>query len=411
MDTIFDAILESEVPTTYIPRRMQTMAPVVIDNMSSITNWAANSGCTREVNTSQFVEGVSSVKVTSASGSVGDVRWTPAAPLDYSAAQQIAFWVYIHNAVSDLSTSSNILIRFFATADFTGYYTYTLPVGVYAANRWLRVVCPVGKFTTTGSPVGWNNITRVQLRFSAASGITASVSFDEISYNRGVKAGVMFRFDDGPVSQYNSVFPLFRSHNVRATLYIPNTYPGTGGYVTWDNLRSMQTAGWTIGNHADHTDLTTLNQAQQEAALTTCRDALIAQGLTGGRYVSYPLGNWNETTLLAMAAAGMLTGADNYAPSSLHNYISPLDWHLIGSAATDNTTAVATLTGYIDDAIAGGTVVGFHFHDIGGASDMSLANLTTLLEYVTARSSQIYPLTIQDFYRLNDGGIKIPRVS
>lgn len=396
---------------TSLPQYLRTSAPVVIEPLDAITNWAANSGCTRAVNTTEYLTGGASLKVTSAAGSVGDVRYTPGAPLDYSAAQYFSMWIYIHNAVSDLSASSSILFRFFATADYTGYYTYTLPVGQYAAGRWMRVLCPKARFTTTGSPVGWNNITRIQLRFTAASGIAASVSFDDLTYVSGSKAGVLFRFDDGPAVQYTDVYPLFRSHNMPATLYIPSTYPGTGGYVTWAQLREMQAGGWCIGNHsATHGDLTLLSQADQRAELETCDAAMAAEGITTGKYVAYPLGNWNADTLAAMALAGMLTGADNYAPSTMHGAVPPLDWYLVGSASTDNTTLVSTLTGYIDEAITAGTIVGFHFHAIGGASDMTLANLTQVVDYVVARRTQIYPLTIDQMYRLNSGAVSVPRI-
>lgn len=399
---------------TRLPQRLQTIAPVVIDTLSDIATWPASSGSSRALNTTEYAEGGSSIEVTAGSaGGTGDIRRTFSSAQDFSAAQYFTFWVYVHNSISDLSTSANISLRFDTQASgfTTDYYRYVMSMAVCAAGRWLRVTCPKSKFTATGSPVGWHNITRLQCRFVSAAGATASISFDEISYTaRGVPF-VMFRFDDGPALQYSTLFPILRAKNIPGTLYIPSSYPGTAGYVTWAQLREMQAAGWTIGNHsASHVALTLLTEAEQETELSTCAAALAAEGLNGGLYHAYPLGEWNADTLTAMAATGMLTGHDNYP---LYNTIPPHDWYLIGSRATDDDVPLATFTGDVDDAIASGTGVCWHFHQVGEAGDVSLETFNGVVAYVAekARAGLVYPITIDHFYRLNSGPVDVPIIS
>lgn len=81
-------------------------------------------------------------------------------------------------------------------------------------------------------------------------------------------------------------------------------------------------------------------------------------------------------------------------------------------AQLQTAAPVATLTTYIDEAIAGGPMVCFHFHDIGGAGDMSLANLTQVVEYAAgkARAGLLACLNIDQFYRLNAGAVRLPKV-
>jgi len=97
---MFVTLFSGASTTIAMPARMGAVSNA-IEPLNAVTNWPASSGCSRAANTSEFVEGGASLKVTSAVGSVGDVRYTAA--LNLSAAQSLSMWIYIHNAVSDLA--------------------------------------------------------------------------------------------------------------------------------------------------------------------------------------------------------------------------------------------------------------------------------------------------------------------
>ncbi|MBN1260811.1 MAG: polysaccharide deacetylase family protein, partial [Anaerolineae bacterium] len=63
--------------------------------------------------------------------------------------------------------------------------------------------------------------------------------------------------DDGWSEQYTQLFPLLQKYGMRATFYVPSSYPVGGRFVTWEQLQSLADAGMEIGAHTHrHVDLT-----------------------------------------------------------------------------------------------------------------------------------------------------------
>ena len=56
-------------------------------------------------------------------------------------------------------------------------------------------------------------------------------------------------FDDGDAGQYHHAFPELATRNMTATFFITTDWVGQPGYVTWDQLREMRSAGMSIQSH------------------------------------------------------------------------------------------------------------------------------------------------------------------
>lgn len=88
------------------------------------------------------------------------------------------------------------------------------------------------------------------------------------------KIQVSLTFDDGYACLYDNVLPILQSENVVATVYINSGwmseseetrkasnpdlghYPGEN-FLTWDEVKALDQAGWEIGSHGvEHIDLT-----------------------------------------------------------------------------------------------------------------------------------------------------------
>lgn len=116
---------------------------------------------------------------------------------------------------------------------------------------------------------------------------------------------VAITMDDGWVEQYTVIFPLLQKYDMRATFYIPSSYPVGGRMVTWEQLQEIADAGMEIGSHTrKHVDLTTLNAKSASYELTASKAVLEEKlGVTVAS-ISYPFGNYNGSVIALTEQAG-----------------------------------------------------------------------------------------------------------
>lgn len=139
--------------------------------------------------------------------------------------------------------------------------------------------------------------------------------------NSGNKIQVGLTFDDGYDCIYDTVFPILQSENVVATVYIntgwmgesselrkdsnPNLghYPGEK-FLTWDEVKILEQAGWEIGSHGvDHLDLTQEFESKIQAELNNSKTAIEDHLQKPCKHFAYTYGRHNKLLHLCVKNA------------------------------------------------------------------------------------------------------------
>jgi len=86
-----------------------------------------------------------------------------------------------------------------------------------------------------------------QLDQIIAAGLDGCSIERAIDQSDGTVVGISF--DDGDAGQYLHAFPELTARNMTATFFITTDWVGKPGYVRWDQLREMLSAGMSIESH------------------------------------------------------------------------------------------------------------------------------------------------------------------
>ncbi|MGA2819347.1 MAG: polysaccharide deacetylase family protein [Anaerolineales bacterium] len=116
---------------------------------------------------------------------------------------------------------------------------------------------------------------------------------------------IVISFDDGWVDEFQTIFPLLQENGDVGTFYIPSTYPGAPGTVTWAELKEMVSAGMEIGSHSrTHGHLASMTQGQAWAEVRLSKvDLEKALGVTVDTF-AYPYGEFSPDLGRMVSEAG-----------------------------------------------------------------------------------------------------------
>ena len=170
---------------------------------------------------------------------------------------------------------------------------------------------------------------------------------------------VVINFDDGFISQYTTGFTLMRQYNPQwtATLFPPVEVIGESEYVSLDQLREMEGAGWETGGHTvHHVNLTSVPPESAEAEVKGCFDYLDTNGLARESF-AYPSGNFNDTvqTIVRKYFKNIRTANDYH-----YQFI---DRYNLGYFAVKSGHTVDDIVARVEEARANReqmVVIGFH---------------------------------------------------
>jgi peptidoglycan/xylan/chitin deacetylase (PgdA/CDA1 family) len=346
--------------------------------------------------TTNFVQGTQSVKVTN--GSTVTVTITKnSLGWDFSAMAFLTIAFYVEDATKVAGSIGLFLSN--TNATYTAYFRKYMTV----KTGWNYHHMHKTDFSTVGSPSWDNPINSIRMYSEAVSEQTINISFDALYREPATIPAVLFTFDDGYSNIYDVAYAYMR----------PRRIPGTT-YVISDNLsgalltqsQAMYASGWDMGNHTkDHTNLTTLTEAQQETELSTAKTVLDAAGFTrASAHVAYPGGTFDANTTLAMAATGMLTG--RLATVGKYPLLPPLiNYQMPITRELKTGVLLSTATGDIDTAIARGSTCIFLAHSLvataSTAVEWNIADFYSLIDYVV--SKRLHCITISQLYSLISG--------
>jgi peptidoglycan/xylan/chitin deacetylase (PgdA/CDA1 family) len=173
--------------------------------------------------------------------------------------------------------------------------------------------------------------------------------------------------------------------------YIYTNAIGTPGYLTWEQASEMYAAGWDIGNHGNHTDMTLYTQEELEVILENCSSTIEAHGMPiGARQVCYPFGFHNATVDAAMAATGMLTGRDATWKALFPD--DPPNKYYLPSFPVSSSVSANDAISIVENAVRSGHVLILQFHGImdeGAEPRWSTDKFHTLVDWMESKGIQL----------------------
>lgn len=115
---------------------------------------------------------------------------------------------------------------------------------------------------------------------------------------------VVLSFDDGYRPQFTYALPELRRHGWAGVLNLK----AEGSDLYESNVKAMIAAGWELASHTiNHSDLTTLDAAALEEEVAGARQILRREYGVPVADFCYPAGEFDETVIAAVEAAGYVT--------------------------------------------------------------------------------------------------------
>ena len=162
------------------------------------------------------------------------------------------------------------------------------------------------------------DIFEAQMRYLKDGGyrtITASDLLDFLNYRQPIpKKSVIITIDDGYESFFSVAYPILEKFEFTAILFIYTNFVGVSRQaLSWNQLRDLKSAGFTIGSHSmAHSDMTKQGEDESRVAFlerlrreTVESKAIIDRKLNQDTVVfAYPFGRWDPNAMAMVEQAG-----------------------------------------------------------------------------------------------------------
>ncbi len=113
------------------------------------------------------------------------------------------------------------------------------------------------------------------------------------------KTGIIsLAFDDGYLTQYETVYPEMEKYGFNGTLYLLSGKDlfENRELMSFEQAKEMQDIGWEIGSHSiSHTCFTEINSSKMEMEMNDSKNILSSSGLNISSF-AYPFGCNNEVS-------------------------------------------------------------------------------------------------------------------
>ncbi len=256
----------------------------------------------------------------------------------------------------------------------------------------------------------------VTLVFSFSAGYYFSHFYEGDKRDTGF---ITFTFDDNRMGQYTYAKGILEAAGFRATFFVTrDNFDKDPSFFGADEVKALYEAGHEIGDHTKtHRDLTKLSEAEIRWEIDA--DHLKALGIKP-RSHAYPYGSYNKTVIQLVSqfydyarAAGKGTAMSLESP--------PINTYSLNGRAVERDTPIATVKGWIDEAVTSRKwlILVFHNivespsvfteHSVSGFQEIvayiktkgiTVKTLSEVSDLLTFRPSAICPSLIDDFNRV-----------
>ncbi len=107
---------------------------------------------------------------------------------------------------------------------------------------------------------------------------------------------VVLTFDDGYLDFYENVYPVLKTYNFKATVFIITQLVGGGDYLSWEQLREMAHSGLvSLGNHTlSHASLVSLPRERIVDEIVSAEKIIEEKTGVITNVFAYPYGGFNS---------------------------------------------------------------------------------------------------------------------
>ena len=167
----------------------------------------------------------------------------------------------------------------------------------------------VGPVTADHVPTVSTGAFERQMAF-LARGRYRVVSFDEMVEALRVgrqlpRRSVVVTFDDGYLGTLTEAAPVLRRFGFCATVFVATSEVGTEGFLSWDQLRTLSSDGFTVGSHTlHHTFLPSISLVHARTEVVESKRILEEELKRPIRFFSYPVGGFTSQVAQAVQESG-----------------------------------------------------------------------------------------------------------
>lgn len=229
----------------------------------------------------------------------------------------------------------------------------------------------------------------------AANSVSLGSQESVRAYDIDAQALVTISFDDASQTVYDAAFPILESHGIPATYYFITSYLTE----PWKaQLKDLENHGWEIGSHSrTHPHLEGLDPASLVTELSQSKADLEAAGLAVSGF-AYPYGTgYRDGAVLREVKRHY-----SYARSVRTGLNTPIiEQYALKAQTVTNSTAMGTMKGWIDQAIADRRWLVLLMHTVdetGSEYSIAPADLSELASYIQAQvdTGQVNAVTVRE---------------
>lgn len=206
---------------------------------------------------------------------------------------------------------------------------------------WRKIGFNTGTVSLVNQPISYIDVIPI-LGYSSGT-----VYFDDLVVQEYTpsQTAITIMFDDGEETTYSVGYPELKHRGLVGSAAIVTDVIDEPGYMTVDQLQTLQDSGWEIVSHSlSHTDLTTMSRVMMEYELYQSKKNLQSNQLTV-RNFALPYGAYTGGILAT--AAKYYQSARAFEQGDNPQGLFPFNVKVRGVV---NTTTLAELTGWTSQA-------------------------------------------------------------
>jgi len=344
------------------------------------------------------INGETAIKLNSVNGANATTNHTyvDALPL----AQYIMLPIYI-------SSLSNLLeFRIFFRDVFNGanYFRYNGGVPSGIKTGFNIFIVNKAEFIASGA-ADWANCKYLEFHCQAKAGLNCEARFGKIeTYNMAPLCTISF--DDGEITHFTNAWSYMKTKTpsiVGCDAIITDTI-GDATHFSEANVRELIAAGWDIQNHTkNHIDLSTLTEAEADYQTSKAMEYLIGIGAGKGAFqISIPFSG--AGAIVEKVSRKYATIKKVWNIPGYYNKQPVLDTYHLETFSVEYNVTLATVKGWIDEAIANQYYLVLLFHminDTGLQYTWPIADFQAVIDYLDTNKALIKTVTMtQALYRM-----------